>query len=290
MLTQQIANGIAIGGIYAMIAVGFSLTYSILRFVNLAHGAMITVGAYTGFFLAAGAKMRLPMTVVLAGLTTGVIAVIAEKVGFRPIRVRTNSVVYFFISSMALSIIIENLILLVFGPTFRTYPRMAPSVPLVSQPFAVGYLDAYMVLTACAALGGLNILLFRTRFGRAMRASSYDLSAASLMGVNVDTVVSVAFLIAGCLAGFAGVFLGIKYSVYPQLGQIVLKGFVAAILGGLGSISGAVMGAIILGVIEVLVTAYISSALSPVFIYGLLILILLVRPSGIMGVVVPDKA
>ena len=109
LLTQQIMNGIAIGGIYAMIAVGFSLTYSILRFVNLAHGGMITIGAYAGFFLAAGAKQNLPVTVVLAGLTTGVVAVIAGKIGFRPIRVRTNSVVYFFISSMALSIIIENL-------------------------------------------------------------------------------------------------------------------------------------------------------------------------------------
>ncbi|NPV70078.1 MAG: branched-chain amino acid ABC transporter permease [Firmicutes bacterium] len=290
MLAQQTINGIAIGGIYALIAVGFSLIYSILRFTNLAHGSLLAVGAYAGLLGAGLLRLGLAGSIAVAGAATAIVAALAEKGAFRPIRLREIPIVYFLISSMAVSLLFENLLLVGAGATFYVYPRLVTSTPLIQWPVTVGYLDFLMMLTACLALVALNFIIYGTKIGRAMRAASYDLRVAALMGVDTDRIVTFAFLMAGCLAGIAGVFLGIKYSVYPQLGQLILKGFVAAIFGGLGSVAGAVVGGVVLGLIEIMLVAYVSSAFSPVFIYALLIFILLVRPSGLLGRFTQEKA
>ncbi|MCL4425461.1 MAG: branched-chain amino acid ABC transporter permease [Firmicutes bacterium] len=290
MFWQQILNGLSTGGIYALIAVGFSLIYSIMRFINLAHGTLIMVGAYIGYLVVTMAHLSLFPALVVAAAGTAAVSAIVERVAFRPIRVRGVSALYILVSSMVVSIFLENLVMVIFGPTFRTLPRLVSDAPLLARPINVGRLDFYMMVAAIAALLGLSLILYRTKIGRAMRAVSYNPRAAALMGVNTDVVVSVAFVLAGALAGMAGVFLGIKYSVYPQLGGLILKGFVAAVFGGLGSVAGAVLGGIALGIIEVFLIAYGSSAFSPVLIYGLLVLILLVRPRGLLGQVLEDKA
>lgn len=290
MLLQQFINGLSIGGIYALIAVGFSLIYSIMRIINLAHGTLIMVGAYIGYVVATTLESNLVICLIFSSLGTGFLSFLVERLAFRPIRARGVSSLYILVSSMIVAIFLENLVMVIFGPTFRTFPPLVSPTPIIERPLNVGRLDSYMMVTATLALLTLNFVLYRTKLGRAMRAVSNNPEAASLMGVNINQIFSVAFATAGALAGIAGVFLGIKYSAYPQLGALILKGFVAAVFGGLGSIGGAVLGGVLLGFIEVFLIAYSSSALSPVFTYTLLVLILLLRPQGLLGQIIRDKA
>ncbi len=289
MFWQQIFNGLSAGGIYALIAVGFSLIYSIMRYINLAHGTLIMVGAYTGYLVVTGTNLPLVPALMVAAVGTALVSVLVERLAFRPIRIRGVSTLYILVSSMVVSILLQNLVMVIFGPSFRTLPQLVSNVPIMTKPIIVARLDFYMMLTAVLSLIGLNLVLYHTKVGRAMRAVSYNQRAAALMGVNTDLVVSIAFALAGALAGIAGIFLGIKYSVYPQLGELILKGFVASVFGGLGSVAGAVVGGLALGIIEVFLIAYGSSSFSPVMIYALLVLILLLRPRGILGHIIEDK-
>lgn len=289
MFWQQIFNGLSAGGIYALIAVGFSLIYSIMRYINLAHGTLIMIGAYIGYIVVTATHLPLMPALLAAAMGTALVSVIVERLAFRPIRVRGVSTLYILVSSMVVSILLQNLVMVIFGPSFRTLPQLVSSVPVVTKPINVARLDFYMMVVAVLSLVALNFILYQTKVGRAMRAVSFNPRAAALMGVNTDLVVSAAFALAGALAGIAGIFLGIKYSVYPQLGELILKGFVASVFGGLGSVAGAVIGGLVLGVIEVFLIAYGSSSFSPVMIYALLVLILLLRPRGILGRIVEDK-
>lgn len=286
---QQVFNGLSAGGIYALIAVGFSLIYSIMRYINLAHGTLIMIGAYIGYAVVTATNFPLIPALLAAAAGTAIVSVIVERLAFRPIRVRGVSTLYILVSSMVVSILLQNLVMVIFGPSFRTLPQLVSDVPVVTHPINIARLDFYMMIVVVLSLVSLNFVLYRTKAGRAMRAVSFNPKAAALMGVNTDRVVSLAFALAGALAGIAGIFLGIKYSVYPQLGELILKGFVASVFGGLGSVAGAVVGGLALGVIEVFLIAYGSSSFSPVMIYALLVLILLLRPRGILGRIVEDK-
>lgn len=289
MFWQQVFNGLSAGGIYALIAVGFSLIYSIMRYINLAHGSLIMIGAYIGYAVVTATNFPLIPALLAAAVGTAIVSVIVERLAFRPIRVRGVSTLYILVSSMVVSILLQNLVMVIFGPSFRTLPQLVSDVPVVTHPINIARLDFYMMIVVVLSLVSLNFVLYRTKAGRAMRAVSFNPKAAALMGVNTDRVVSLAFALAGALAGIAGIFLGIKYSVYPQLGELILKGFVASVFGGLGSVAGAVVGGLALGVIEVFLIAYGSSSFSPVMIYALLVLILLLRPRGILGRIVEDK-
>jgi len=286
---QQTLNGLSIGSIYALIAVGYSLIYSILQFSNFAHGSFLIAGAYAGFFAMAGTSLPFPVVMVMALAFSGVVAMVTERLAYRPIRMRGSKALYFIIASLGVSIFAENLVIVTIGPQFRTYPQLLAVRALHLGGISVGILDMVAAGTAMTFLLILNFVVTRTKTGMAIRAASFDLPAAGLMGVNVNRIIGTVFFIAGLLAGVSGILLGMKYTVYPQLGYLTIKAFVAAIFGGLGSLPGAILGSLCLGVIETFTAGFISSTLRDLIVFTTLIVILLVRPSGILGRYVEEK-
>ncbi|MGB9868010.1 MAG: branched-chain amino acid ABC transporter permease [Bacillota bacterium] len=288
-VVQQLINGLSIGSIYALIAVGYSLIYSILQFSNFAHGSFLVIGAYTGFYVSTAASMPFIVAVLLASITAGAMAVATERVAYRPIRERNSPTLYFIIASMGIAIFCEQTIIATIGPKFRTYPRLLSVTSFNLGSATVAIMDILAAALALVFLALLQYFVARTKIGFAIQAASFDLQIAGLMGVNVNMLIGLVFFIAGLLAGLSGVFLGLKYTVYPQLGYLTIKAFVAAIFGGLGSLPGAIAGSLVLGVLEAFVAAFISSQLRDLFVFMLLIVVLLVRPSGLMGKYVEEK-
>lgn len=287
---QQLINGLSIGSIYALMAVGYSLVYSILNFSNFAHGGVIMLGAYFGLYTVRLLNIGFLPVLVITSFAIGLVAVVLEKVAYNPLRKRNAPSLYFIISAMGASIFLENLVIATIGPTFKTYPNMINTAAIQIGSISISRLDILMFVIAAASLGILVLIISKTRVGLAIRACSYSTKASNLMGVNVDSVIFVIFLLGGMLAGVAGMLFGMKYTVYPQIGIITNKSFIAAVFGGLGSLPGAVIGSILLGVIETISSGYIASQYRDLIAFTLLIVVLVVKPSGLMGKVTEDKA
>lgn len=287
---QQLVNGVSIGFVYALIALGYSLIYSILSFSNFAHGAFITLGAYTGFYILMA--VNLPWYIALPGAMIGglAVAVFADKVAYKPIRERGSPTLYFIIASMGISIFADNTVIATIGPRFRSYPEIFATTSVQIGNISISTMDLVAAGVSAIILIVLVFIVNKTKDGIAIRAASQDLEAVGLMGVNTNRLITTVFIVAGALAGLAGFFLGMKYTVYPTLGSaITTKAYVAAIFGGLGSLSGAVLGSILLGVFEMMIAGYISSGTRDIFVYILLIIILLVKPTGLLGKKREDK-
>lgn len=289
MSIQQLINGISVGAMYSLIAVGFALIFNVLKFSNFAHGGMMTAAAYIGYHFTITYQTNLYLTVLLAVLSGGLIGIVIELVGFRSIRKSQGPTIYYFVSSITMGILIENLITIFKGRNFYAFPKYfeSSSVNLFGQSFSI--IDITIGVISISLLVLLMLVLNKTKLGLAVRAVSYDVRTSCLMGVSTNVVVAVTFFVAGALAGVSGVFLGISYTIYPQLGKIVVKGFIASVIGGLGSLSGAVIGAFLLGIIEILLIASIGSSLSPVFIFIIMLIFLMLRPRGISGILIPEK-
>jgi len=289
LFIQLAINAISLGGVYAIIALGFALVFGVLKFSNWSHGGVIMVSAYAGFYAADALKLPFVPAMIIAMLAGGVLAVAIEKVAIRPIRVKNGPVIYFFVTSITMSLLLTNLVQATIGYTFHIYPPMLKRAAFRIGDVSVSTLNAIILATVISAIVALSYVLKRTRVGIAIRAASNDLRAAGLMGIDIDTIVSTTFFIAGVLAGIAGFFAGISYTVYPQMNELMVKGFVAAVIGGLGSMPGAIYGALLLGVLETLVTIFSTSSLSPIVSLVVLFALLIFRPRGIAGVIVPDK-
>lgn len=287
---QQLINGVSIGGVYALMAVGYSLVYSIMNFSNFAHGGVIMIGAYMGFFALSAGNLPFPVAFVLATLGAAVLAIVIERIAYNPLRKRNAPFLYFIISAMGASIFLENLVIATIGPNFKTYPKVFAQEPYIIGNVALGRLDVSMFIISAVSLLILLFIIEKTKTGMAIKATAYNLRASALMGVNTDHIIFIVFGLGGGLAGIAGVLFGMKYTVYPQIGFITTKAFIAAVFGGLGSLSGAVIGAILLGIIETMTAGYLSSQLRDLIAFALLIFILVVRPMGIMGKQNEDKA
>jgi branched-chain amino acid transport system permease protein len=286
---QQLVNGVSIGFVYALIAIGYSMIYSILSFSNFAHGSFITVGAYTGFFLLAA---NLPLYIAIPGAMIGglLIATIADKLAYKAIRDRGSPTLYFIIASMGMAILIDNLFIATIGPRFRSYPQIFSITSIDWGGITVSTMDLTAAVVSAVMLIVLVFIINKTKQGIAIRAAANDLDAIGLMGVNTNLLITVVFFIAGSLAGLAGFFLGMKYTVFPTLGSsITTKAYIAAVFGGLGSLPGAVIGSILLGIFEMLIAGYVSSSARDIFVYLLLIIILLFRPTGLLGAKREDK-
>lgn len=290
MSLQLIVNGVSLGAVYALIAVGFALIFNILKFSNFSHGGVMTVTAYVGFLAAANLHTSLVPTLLVAMLAGGLLAVFAELVAFRRIRKNNGPVIYYFVSSITLGILFENIITIFFSTNFYSFPNFFKSSTLKFGELIVSMSDLMMFVISCLALTVLVLIVYKTKIGTALRSVSYDVNTASLMGINVNLVTQAAFFLAGGLGGISGVFLGINYTLYPQLGQLVVKGFIASVIGGLGSLQGAVIGAFLLGLIEIFLIQTVGSGISPVFIFMILLAFLLIRPRGIAGIHVQEKA
>ena len=290
LFIQQMVNGLSIGGVYGLSAIGYALIYSVFGFSNFVHGEFTMVGAFVALFTAS--SLNAPFAVsVLAGMAGAAItAVLVERVAYSPLQNRRAPSLYFFVSAMGMSILLQNLGIVTLGATFRTFPLKLPIETIRFGNISVGAIDILTFFLSICGVFLLEAILKYTRTGRAIRAVAYDSYEASLMGINISRTSMAVFLLAGLLAGLSGVLRGVSYTIYPTMGSIVIKIWVCAILGGLGSVSGAFVGGILLGVIETLVSGYISSSYRDVFTFVLLIAVLLIRPAGLMGKTVEEKA
>ena len=290
MFFQQVINGLSLGSVYALIAVGYSLVYSILLFSNFAHGGFLVIGGYLcyGILRLQGGNIWVAAGVALIG--AGIAAVLTERLGYKPIRERTPLTLYMMIASMGISIVIENLFVVTVGGRFRALPPVIPTNPVNLFGLATtSAFDLLSLVTSVVCLVGLQLFLVKTKWGLAIRAASYNLRTAGLMGVNVNLLISIVFFVAGLLAAVGGIFLSVRYTLYPQLGMITIKAFVAAVIGGLGSLPGAVVGSIILGLAEMLTAGFISSQFRDLVVFALLIVTLLISPTGLFGKSVGEK-
>jgi len=290
MFLQQLVNGISVGGVYALIASGYALIYSLLGFSNWAHGEVAMLGAYISLIFVASLKLPFLAAAVIGILGAGVISFLNERLAYRRIRENKSPTMFLMIAAMGLSVVFQNGAMLLFGAKFQMYPPVLPLSSISIGDLRIGLLDLITLGVAAVALIILEIVITKSKFGLGVRAIASNSSTAGLLGINVNRTFAAVFMIAGALAGVAGILLGLKYNVYPTMGNIGLKAFIASVFGGLGSVRGAILGAIIIGVIEVMVSGYLNSGLRDLITFTLLIAILLIKPSGLMGVDVEEKA
>jgi branched-chain amino acid transport system permease protein len=287
---QQLVNGVSLGAVYALIAVGFAMVFNVLKFSNFSHGGVLGIGAYFGYMAASYLHLPLIPVLLVGVLVGGVVAVVVEFVAFRSIRKKRGELVYFFVTSVTMLMLLEQILVIFFGASFFTYPTMisTTSFSLAGASFSVLYL--VMMAVSILAFGSLAWALKYTKIGIAIRAASNDLTTTNLMGVNVDFIVMTTFFVSGMLGGLSGVLLGMTYTLYPQIGQLVVKGFIASVLGGLGSIMGAAWGALALAIVEVTLIAIMGAGLSPAVIFAIMVAFLLIRPQGFAGISFQEKA
>ncbi len=288
---QQLINGLQLGFVYALIALGYTMVYGIVRLINFAHGDVFMIGAYLGFFAMANWHLPFPVAIVVAMVGCAALGIFIERIAYKPLRNAPR--ISALITAMGVSLFIENFTNLnfMFGPAPRAYPR-----PFAIRTFDLGgvsisNIQIIVFTVSILLMVALSLFVSRTKIGRAMRAVSLDKDTARLMGVNVDTMISVTFGIGSALAGAGGVLYGIAYpQIQPLMGIMPgLKAFVAAVLGGIGIIPGAMLGAVIMGVVETFTSAYVSSTLRDAVAFGILILVLLVRPTGLLGKSLSEK-
>jgi len=278
---QQLINGLQLGFVYALIALGYTMVYGIVRLINFAHGDVFMIGAYLGFFALANWGLPFPVAIIVAMVGCALLGMFIERVAYKPLRNAPR--ISALITAMGVSLFLENFTNLnfVFGPTPRAFPVVT------YQLGGVGITNVQLIVFGVAILlmAALTLFVAKTKTGRAMRAVSLDKDAARLMGINVNTVISITFGVGSALAGAGGVLYGIAYpQIQPLMGVMPgLKAFVAAVLGGIGIIPGAMLGALIMGVVETFTSAYVSSTLRDAVAFGILIVVLLARPTGLLG-------
>ena len=287
---QQLITGISVGGIYAVIASGYALIYSLLDFSNWAHGEVCMLGAYTAFYAIALGKLPFPLAALAGVCMAALISYGNELIAYHRIRKNGSANMFLIIAAMGLSTTYQNAANLAFGSKFKKFAKLFPVSTIQLGGVFIGVLDLISLAAVAVVIVILFYIIQRTSFGLNVRAITSNGSTANLLGIRVDRTVAMVFLLAGALAGVAGILYGLKYNVYPTMGNVGLKAFVASVLGGLGSVPGAIVGAILLGVIETMVSGYLNSGLRDLISFGLLILILLVKPSGLFGIDVQEKA
>ena len=291
MFIQQLINGLSVGSVYALMAVGYALIYSLLNFTNFAHSITVTIGAFTTFFFLTYAMENLFLGIVAGIAVAAILAAFIEFIAYRPLLKRNARRVYLMIIGLGISVMGDNLIIIAFSGRFRIFPVNFPAESIQILGANIGVVDLLIFFVSMAALLIVEWIIKKTKLGLAIRSASYSLEATSLMGVDTFKLILSIFLIAGSLAGVAGTLLGAKYTTYPSLGTFYTnKAFICAVFGGLGSLPGAVVGALTLGVSEAMISAYVSTTLRDLFAYFLLIVILLIRPSGLLGKSSEDKA
>lgn len=289
MLLQQLLNGVSVGSMYALLAVGFALVYNILGIVNFSHGATITLGAYCTYWLSTYLHIPLKLAIVLAVVLAGLTSAVTERLTLYPLRRKEQPQIFFFIASLTVFNLVTAIVIYVSKANITSYPKSLVTGSIDIGDLIIPKLDALMLIVAILALLALSFVIFRTRIGLAIRCCSFDIKAAQLVGIGPDLVIGATFLLAGVLGGLGGALLGAKYAVYPEIGDMVYRAFFACMVGGLGSMSGAIYGGLLIGLIETLSCCYISAAISPAITFSLLVLILLLRPQGIAGHLVEEK-
>jgi branched-chain amino acid transport system permease protein len=292
---QQLVNGLSLGSIYALIALGYTMVYGVLRLINFAHGDVYMVGAYTGYYLSRRLKGDEPSLIgallVMLGamLACAVLGVIIERFAYRPVRRAARLTL--LITAIGVSLFLENGAQLVFGADPKFFPSLAPRADFIVGGVRLTSEQLTVIAVSFLLMILLRFFILKTRTGKAMRAVSFNLDAAKLMGISTDRIIAITFALGSALAAAAGVLIGMQIpKIDPLMGIIYgLKAFVAAVLGGIGNVPGAVIGGLIIGASEVMVVGYLSSTFRDAIAFGILILVLLLRPQGIFGRVEKEK-
>ncbi|MDD2458273.1 MAG: branched-chain amino acid ABC transporter permease [Eubacteriales bacterium] len=283
-------NGLQAGSIYALIALGYTMVYGIVKLINFAHGDVMMVGAYVALFSLTTFNLPLWATVLVTMVFTAVLGVVIERFAYKPLR--KSARISALITAIGVSLLLQNLVMLVFSPNPLPFPDPLQAAPVFEiGGLKVSTLTIGTIVAAFILMAILTLFITKTRMGKAMRAVSEDTGAAILMGINVNTTISVTFAIGSALASFAAILYVLAYpQIQPYMGSMPgLKAFVAAVLGGIGIIPGAMVGGMVLGIAESLTKGYISSQFSDAVVFGILILVLLFKPSGLFGRNVREK-
>ena len=288
LLLQQLVSGISIGAIYSLLAVGYALVYSVYNFTNWAFDGFMVFATFIGFTAITSLTLPLWLAVLISIGLTVALSVIVETTSYRPLRQRKAPRLFMMISAMGVNLAIVNTLNAVYGGLFRRFP-FEDLEPIFLGNLSIGRMDLIAMVISAAVLALLWWFLYKTKLGLGILASSVDILTASLMGINNNNVAITVFTITGVLSAVAGLFYGMKYAVYPTMGAVTIKAMIASIIGGLGSLPGAVIGSMILGVLETLVAGYISSTYRDMFSFAFLILMLLFMPNGIMGKSMDEK-
>ena len=288
---SYLINGISLGSVYAIIALGYTMVYGIAKMLNFAHGDIIMVGAFAAFTVVSTMGGPSIAGILAAIVVCTVLGVTIERVAYRPLRGAPSLSV--LITAIGVSYLLQNLALLSFGSNARQFTSVVnlPALKLADGQLSISGVTIVTILSSIVIMAVLTTFVNKTRMGQAMQAVSEDQGAATLMGIDVNKTIALTFAIGSFLAAFAGVLLCSAYpSLTPYTGSMPgIKAFVAAVFGGIGSIPGAMLGGILLGVIENLAKAYISSQLSDAIVFSVLIIVLLVRPTGLLGRKLSEK-
>ena len=282
-LVQQLINGVSLGSIYALIALGYTMIYGIIKLINFAHGDIYMVGAYLGFFVVTQLHLSIFPALLISMAITACLGMIVERLAYKPLRHAPR--ISILITAIGVSFFLEYATMYFVTPTPRTFPNVIDNVSFNVAGFIINGQQLLILSITMILMAILTYIVQKTKLGKAMRAASFDTETAQLMGIDSDRIISLTFCIGSALAAAAGVLVGVYYNTIDPLMGIMpgLKAFVAAVLGGIGILPGAVVGGIILGVIEALVSGFLSSTFRDAAAFAILILVLLVKPSGLFG-------
>ncbi len=287
---SYLISGISLGSVYAIIALGYTLVYGIAKMLNFAHGDLIMVGGYISLLAMSALNLPWWLAVLLAMLVCTVLGIVIEGLAYKPLRAAPSLAV--LITAIGVSYFLQNAALLLWGANPRVYtPVVEGAVKLFGGRLTVSYISLLTVLMCLVIMAALTLFTGKSKMGKAMRACSEDKDAARLMGINVNRSISLTFAIGSALAAVAGVLLCSSYTaLMPSTGSMPgIKAFTAAVFGGIGSIPGAFLGGILLGIIEAMAKAYVSTQLANSVVFAVLIITLLARPAGLLGKYVPEK-
>ena len=288
-MLQQLVNGLILGGVYALLALGYTMVYGIIKLINFAHGDIYMIGAFMGYYLINILKFNFFLSLILAMIGTAILGVVIEFLAYRPLRNSTR--IAALITAIGVSFLLQYGMIFFVGANTRSFPQVIKTVRFNLGPISISNIQLLILGISIFLMVALQFIVQKTKMGKAMRAVSVDSDAAQLMGINVNRTISFTFALGSALAGAAGVLIALYYnSLEPLMGMTPgIKSFVAAVLGGIGIIPGAALGGFVIGLLETFATALGLSDFRDAIVYAILIVILLIRPAGILGKNVKEK-
>ncbi|CAM4126433.1 ABC transporter permease [Streptococcus penaeicida] len=288
-MLQQLVNGLILGSVYALLALGYTMVYGIIKLINFAHGDLFMMGAFIGYFLINSFHLNIFVALLLTMLITACLGMLIEFLAYRPLRNSTR--IAALITAIGVSFLLEYGMVYLVGAEARAFPQALKTVKYTLGPVSISNVQLIILFVSLILMLGLQFIVKQTKMGKAMRAVSVDSDAAQLMGINVNSTISFTFALGSALAGAAGVLIGLYYnSINPLMGMTPgIKAFVAAVLGGIGIIPGAALGGFMIGLIETISVTLGFSSYRDAIVYAVLIIILLIRPAGLLGKNIKEK-